>query len=367
MIILKILYLITGLGGGGAEKVVVDLADQMVSRGHQVKIAYLKGEIVVKPKFESIELISLGFENMKSFYMAYLNYKKLLLSFNPDIVHAHMVHANIFARISRKFHPILKLICTAHSNNEGGKSRMLAYRFTHKLSELTTNVSKSASENFVKLGAVPENGILTIYNGIDLTKFKSDSDANIKIRTKLNLNQNKKIFLAVGRFHIAKDYPNLIKAFSILIKTYKGNEKLHLLIAGDGDQRSEIENLILDLNLHDSVSLLGRRNDIERLMSAADYFVLSSSFEGFGLVVAEAMACETFVIATDCGGVKEVVGGTGILISPKNSMALAEALMQAINMPKYDIIQNNIKALDHVRKNFDLQIIVEKWLKLYAN
>lgn len=364
---MKILYLITGLGGGGAEKVVVDLADQMVSRGHQVKIAYLKGEIVVKPKFESIELISLGFENMKSFYMAYLNYKKLLLSFNPDIVHAHMVHANIFARISRKFYPIPKLICTAHSNNEGGKLRMLAYKLTHGLAEITTNVSKSASENFVKLGAVPKNGIITVYNGIDLAKFKYHADANIRIRNELNLHQGNKIFLAVGRFHVAKDYPNLIEAFSLLIKSYTENEKPHLLIAGDGEQRSEIENLILHLNLQNSVTLLGRRNDIEKLMSAADFFVLSSSFEGFGLVVAEAMACETFIIATDCGGVKEVMGRTGLLVSPENSLALAKALIKAINMPKDNIADNNIKALDHVRKNFDLQIIVEKWLKLYAS
>lgn len=65
----------------------------------------------------------------------------------------HMVHSNIFARLSRIFfNP--KLICTAHSNNEGGKARMLAYRATHYLSDLTTNVSQSASDSFETLGAV---------------------------------------------------------------------------------------------------------------------------------------------------------------------------------------------------------------------
>ncbi len=116
---MNIVYLITGLGGGGAEKVVVDLADQMSERGHNVKIAYLKGGVVVQPKNIEIELIYLGLENLTKCKSAYNNYKKLILDFKPDVVHAHMVHANIFARISRKFLSVPRLICSAHSNNEG--------------------------------------------------------------------------------------------------------------------------------------------------------------------------------------------------------------------------------------------------------
>ncbi|MEG2750105.1 MAG: glycosyltransferase, partial [Acinetobacter sp.] len=155
---MKILYVITGLGGGGAEKVVANLADQMSEKGHKVKIAYLKDEVVVRPKSNEIELVYLGLESLKQSISAYKKYKNLLQTFKPHVVHAHMVHANIFARLSRIFFPIPKLICTAHSNNEGGKARMLAYRATHYLSDLTTNVSQSASESFESLGAVPKNG-----------------------------------------------------------------------------------------------------------------------------------------------------------------------------------------------------------------
>jgi len=364
---MKILYVITGLGGGGAEKVIADLADQMLKRGHQVKIAYLKGPVVVRPENDDIELIYLGLESVKNSQAAYKNYKQLIQNFQPHIVHAHMVHANIFARISRIFCPIPKLVCTAHSNNEGGRARMLAYRLTHAWSDLTTNVSQSAAKKFEDIGAVPKGGILTIYNGINLDKFRRHDQAINELRSSLNIADDEFMLLAVGRLNDAKDYPNLLKALSIVQGKNVCSKKIHLIIAGDGEQRPVLEEQIQALQLKDCVQLLGRRNDIAQLMSAADIFVSSSSFEGFGLVVAEAMACNTFVVGTDCGGVKEVMGDTGILVPPQNSSGLAEALMQAINMSEDDIIQNNIKALDYVKKNFDLQIIVEKWLELYAS
>jgi len=364
---MKILYVITGLGGGGAEKVVAGLADEMSKLGHQVKIAYLKGQVIVYPENSEIELINLGLESVKNSKVAYKNYKQLLKEFQPNVVHAHMVHANIFARISRIFCPIPKLLCTAHSNNEGGKGRMLAYRLTHHLSDLTTNVSLSASKNFEALGAVPKHGITTVYNGINLARFHKSERSDQEMRVSLGLSDNDLMFLAVGRLHEAKDYPNLFHAIEILLKQDDEHKNIHLFVVGDGDLKPELEKLLIDKKMNNQVHLLGRRNDVPQLMSAANLFVLSSSFEGFGLVVAEAMACNTFVVGTDCGGVKEVMGDMGILVPPRNSLDLAEALMRAINLPADEVIQNNMKAIEHVNKNFDLQIIVEKWLELYAS
>ena len=360
---MNILYLITGLGGGGAEKVVVDLAIRMVGLGHQVKIAYLKGKVIVKPENDQIELVYLGLENLKQAKLAYSNYKNLLDEFVPDVVHAHMVHANIFARISRKFRPIVKLICTAHSNNEGGKARMLAYRLTHQLSEVTTNVSRSASASFERLGAVPQGGITTVYNGIDLDKFKYDANARGILIDELNLDHDSLLLLAVGRLHPAKDYPNLLRAFAQIKQNTDQN--IQLLIAGDGEERAHIQQLMCSLALQKNVHLLGRRNDIPQLMSAADLFVLSSSFEGFGLVIAEAMACECFVIATDCGGSAEIMGDTGILVPPQNSEALAEAIKQAVGKTPLEIQENNLKARQRVEELFSLEKSVQNWLKLY--
>lgn len=364
---MKILYLITGLGGGGAEKVVADLADQMFQRGYQVKIAYLKGEVVVRPENREIELVYLGLESVKNSKSVYKKYKELLQKFQPDVVHAHMVHANIFARISRIFFPVPKLICTAHSNNEGGKGRMFAYRLTHHLSDLTTNVSQSASRSFEALGAVPKNGITTVYNGINLNRFHSPEQTDHEMRLSLGLLDSDVMLLAVGRLHEAKDYPNLFNAIEILLKNNVEYKHLHLFVVGDGDLKLELEQLIIDKELKNQVHLLGRRNDIPQLMSAADIFILSSSFEGFGLVVAEAMACETYVVATDCGGVKEVMGGFGTLVPKSDSKLLAEAIEHVLQLDSSEKDNNCIGALQYVKNTLALDNIVGQWIEIYES
>lgn len=364
---MKILFLITGLGGGGAEKVVIDLADEMFKKGHQVKIAYLKGEVIVRPKNKEIELVYLGLESFSNIFQCFKNYKKIIESYQPDVVHSHMVHANIFARISRNFIKMKRLICSAHSNNEGGRLRMLAYRLTHQLSEITTNVSIDAALNFEKLNAVPKGKILTIYNGIDLTRFDK-RDANESLRSELGLDIHTRIFLAVGRFHDAKDYPNLLNAFAIFKATnfFKENNS-KLIIAGDGELRDEVESLIRKLGIQSEVILLGRREDIPVLLNSVDYFVLSSKYEGLPTVVIEAMACEVFVISTDCGGSKEIMGATGMLVPVQNSPVLAAAFAKVVTLKNSEIIMNNKIARKRVEEQFSLNSSVSNWLKIYES
>lgn len=93
------------------------------------------------------------------------------------------------------------------------------------------------------------------------------------------------------------------------------------------------------------------------------YIVLKN--EGFGLVVAEAMASGTFVIATDCGGTAEVMGDTGILVPPQDSQALAQAMQQALSLTDEQILANNIRARKRIEELFSLEKSVEKWLEIY--
>lgn len=95
----------------------------------------------------------------------------MIKNYKPDVVHAQMVHANILTRLIRLTTSISKLICTAHSSNEGGILRMLAYRITDSLANLTTNVSSTAVASFELQYAVPKNSMLTVYNGVDFTNF----------------------------------------------------------------------------------------------------------------------------------------------------------------------------------------------------
>ena len=353
---MNILYLITGLGLGGAEKVVIDLADQMNALGHNVKIAYLTGEMLLRPASIEIEIISLDMNSKNDLFSASKKYKQLVRYFKPNVVHAHMIHANVFARLNRIGCALPKLICTAHNSNEGGKLRMLAYRATNCLSDINSNVSQEATAALINKGAFSKSNLITVYNGINLSKFQKESD-NIQFKKKtVNL-------IAIGRFSDQKDYPNLINAFAVLKSQNNSNVKLN--IVGDGELRSEIEILIKELQLEEDITLLGRRSDIPQLLSQAAIFVLASKFEGFGLVVAAAMACESYVVATDSGGVAEVMGNTGKLVPIQNSQALADALQNAMALSSKDRMQNNRKARARVEQLFSLETSVQKWLALY--
>ena len=353
---MNILYVITGLGLGGAEKVVADLADQMIALGHDVKIAYLTGDVLVKPVCSDIEIVALHLNSAKDFLPASKKYRKLVKSFCPDVIHAHMVHANIFARLNRILCPVPKLICTAHSSNEGGKVRMVVYRATNLLSNINTHVSQAATKAMISKGAFTKNDLITVYNGIDLSKFRNNSKG-------IKLDKDPLSIIAVGSLSDPKDYPNLINAFAIFKKNNNSNIKLN--IVGDGELRPQIEAQIKELKLDKDITLLGRRSDIPKLLNAADIFVLSSKYEGLPTVVIEAMACECYVIATGCGGSAEILGDTGKLVPIQDSQALANALETAINLDVEHRLINNKKARARVERLFSFESSVQKWLALY--
>lgn len=355
---MKILYVITGLAQGGAERVVCDLADAMFEKGQEVKIAYLTGDIITKPSHKEIELISIELTRAVSLPRAYFKLSKVIKDYQPDVVHTHMVHANILTRLVRVTTPMSKLISTAHNSNEGGTARMLAYRVTDRLANLTTNVSKTAVASFEAKHAVPKASMLTVYNGVDFSNFSYQPEAKQSIADELSLPMSINILLAVGRFNTQKNYPNLLQAVKLL--KAKLDNSFVLLVAGDGELRSEIVQLIKTLDIEDNVRLLGRRNDVPALMSAADVFILASDYEGLPTVLIEALACQAQVVSTDVSGVREIVGDYGKVVPVKDSFTLAHAIDDSL---KY--INKNVLGCKHVKNKFDLDLISNKWLKIY--
>jgi glycosyltransferase involved in cell wall biosynthesis len=120
------------------------------------------------------------------------------------------------------------------------------------------------------------------------------------------------------------------------------------------------------LEISDRVFFLGARNDIPALMSASDVFVLSSAWEGFGLVVAEAMACKRIVVATGCGGVKEVVGDAGYLVPPGDCDALARSMLQALELSCEKRGEIGENARQRVISKFSLDAAAGRYMALYA-
>jgi len=288
---------------------------------------------------------------------------KILREWRPDIVHSHMVHANLLARIARIFYRIPVLICTAHSIDEGGRWREIAYRLTDFLADLTTNVSQAAVERYIRVGAAPKNKIRFIPNGIDTAKFKPDEAASWRLRNELGID-NYFVWLAVGRFEVAKDYPNMLQAFKMIVD--KKQDTL-LLLAGQGSLLEETRKLANELDLEDKVRFLGVRRDVPDLMNAADAYVMSSAWEGMPMVLLEAEACGLPVVATDVGGNSEVIlnNKSGYIVPPGDSEALAATMVKMMALPEAERRAMGRAGRAHIEANYSLERVVDHWEGLY--
>lgn len=361
---MNILFFITDLGVGGAERQVVDLADRFAHMGAQVKIAYLTGEASVRPCSHDIELVGFGVDrSLSGFIKGYAKLRQLIRRFRPDVVHSHMVHANLLARMVRITTSMPRLISTAHSTNEGGKLRMMAYKITDFLADTSTNVSQEAVEVFEEKGAVPRGRMIAVPNGIDTDRFHFDAELRRTTRDAMKLSPDEKIILAVGRLVPAKDYPNLLRAFAQLDRS---SRKLSLWIAGAGELLSDLERLADELEISGEVKFLGLRRDVPALLSAADVYVLSSAWEGLPLVIGESMASEKVVVATDCGGVREVLHDCGFLVPSKQPAALAAALGHALELSGLESVQLGARARARIVEIYSLDSSVALWSNIYA-
>src|SRR6185312_6409768 len=139
---------------------------------------------------------------------------RLVYQWRPDVVHSHMVHANLITRLARLAAPMPRLVCTAHSNREGGRLVMWAYRLTNGLADVTTHVSEEAAREYEQAGAVPPGGILTVYNGINVQRFADKSGANA--RGCGQLQPGRRLVLSVGRLVPEKNQAALLRAFALI-------------------------------------------------------------------------------------------------------------------------------------------------------
>ncbi|BEE14328.1 hypothetical protein VAWG004_28310 [Aeromonas veronii] len=219
-------------------------------------------------------------------------------------------------------------------------------------------------EDFIKQGAVSAGRIKVMYNGIDTERFYFNAIVRNKLRTQLGIDDNNILLISVGRLTAAKDYTNLLVAFAMLSSRFNN---VKLVIIGEGEEKEYLTTIASAQGISERVHFLGLRYDVEDWMSAADIFVLSSAWEGFGLVVAEAMATERVVVATDCGGVREVVGSAGLLVPSKNSQQLFTAIEQAMMLSPLERDMMTKEARTRVINHYSIETICLRWLNLYKD
>jgi glycosyltransferase involved in cell wall biosynthesis len=362
---MKILYVITGLNTGGAELQTAEIASRIKALGNEVELVSMTDISALPPKLAAagIPVCSLGMNRGRANPVAILRLAKIVRRFRPDIVHSHIAQANILCRVTRLVSPMNRLICTAHSDNECGPLLTKLYGMTDFLCDRMTNVSQNAVNVFIERGISHRKRISCVYNGIDTNRFSPSLERRRETRRRLGL-EGKTVILFVGRFEWAKAPDVLVEAFMPLARL---RSELALLMVGDGTMRGEVERLLDGEGLKNRAVFTGLRADTENYYNAADFFVMPSRWEGFGLSLVEAMACGLPIIATDCSGPREILEGGrfGRLVRPENSRALLEAIAAALDQRPQDGESERARASLYVRERFDIQSIIAKWDGLY--
>jgi glycosyltransferase involved in cell wall biosynthesis len=361
---MRIVYVLTSLGVGGAERQVLALGARMAERGHTVALMALRPRLS-EEWCTALDVVHLDMRrNPISVIAALLRGRCFLKQFRPDLVHSHGFHANIVARMLKFLAP-LQVLSTVHNVYEGGRHRMWAYRLTDFLSVRTTAVSNAAAERFVRLKAVPKQKCIVVTNGIDTAEFAPSADRRAQTRVAMGV-ASEFIWLTAGRIAPAKDIPNLLRAFA-LVRT--ANPATQLWIAGEGEPIAAqgTAGSTQDPVAQGNVRWLGLRRDLPALLDAADGFVLASAWEGMPLVVGEAMAMQKPVVATDVGGVRELVGDAGVLVPSGDSNALAEAMIALMQSPDEDRQKLGRIARSRIATEFSIDARADQWERLYLS
>lgn len=251
-----------------------------------------------------------------------------------DLIHAHFIWPSGYVGAELKERYNKPLVITGHGYDvydipfKGAKwNGMIRYILSE--ADHTITVSKSNHDKLMQL-EIPEDKISMIPNGYDLNLINPTSIS--KSREKLSLPVDKKIVLSVGNLELVKGHKYLIKAMKKVIQ--KEKDTLCLII-GSGPQRNNLENLVKELGLNDSVWLLGGKlhDEIPLWTIACDVFVLPSLNEGNPTVMFECLGCGKPFVGTKVGGIPEIITNEklGYLVEPKDTDDLANAILEALN------------------------------------
>ncbi len=364
---LRIAYMLTSLGIGGAERQVVALAERMAARGHSVLLIVLR-ERQPEQFLSSVDLVHLDMRKTPfSIFIGLVRARRLLRSFRPDLLHSHTYPANMSARLLRLTGATRAVLSTIHNVYEGRWPRILAYRFTDFLSIHTTAVSENAARRYIRLKAVPQRKCTVIPNAIDITEFEPSLERRTQTRIQLEAG-NSFVWLSAGRIVPAKDFPNLLQAFA---EVRTAVPQAQLWIAGESPHEESKPlagfGFAGKSGIMNNVRWLGVRRDMPALLDGADAFVLASAWEGMPLVIAEAMAMEKPVVATDVGGVRELVADTAQLVPSQHPAALAAAMLALMRMPAELRRSQGRTARQRIASAFNMDARADEWEAFYRS
>ncbi len=356
---MKIIQLIPELNEGGVERGVVELNRELVKRGFESIIISSGGKLVTQIESDGGKYINFDVSSKNPFTLPIRIYKlkKVFKILNPNIIHAR---SRVPAWISYFAKEKTPFITTVHGFN--------SVNFYSKImtkGDRVICVSNSIKEYIQKNYKTPSKKIKVIYRGVDLEKFNIDNldkefIENFKIKYLLKDNI---ILTSVGRVTQLKDFETFIKAVELIKRDF--NNIKALIVGGVRDDKREyfikLQTLVKNLNLKDNIIFTGSQNKIAEIYHLSDIVISSSKKpESFGRAVAEAIAINTPVIASNHGGVKDIIkdGINGFFYKVSDEKDLAQKILLIKNL-------KNKKFKSYIEKNFNLKEMVDATIKVY--
>lgn len=292
-----------------------------------------------------------------------VNLYRLIKKMKVDILQVHGSYP-----LTRVFLPAklrnTKLISTIHSKHslESVVRLRLMFRFCTLFCDKIVVVSNALKAYLEKELGIASDKIRVIHNGVDLSKFTPMIEP-VEVKG-IPEKEDSQVYVGViGRFREAKDHEGLFYAWAKVLSHSPG---MRLFLIGNGNLRQELERLSFELKIGKSVTFLGERDDLPQVISNMDLIVLPSKRESFPISILEAMAMKKPVIATNVGGIPEIIthGKNGLLIPPLSPHALAEnILLFAKDREAFNRMA--AQGYELVKSEFSDRVLISKYQNLY--
>lgn len=371
---MKIAYIITGLGVGGAETALYRLLLNIDRSTFKPVVFSLFGESELSYKFSEIGVetyslkLSTGiFGAFRFFYLV-----SLLKKINPDVVHTWMYHADLIGSLASRLAGIRKIVWCIRNGSLDPKlmSRItlivvkLCAIFSKYLPQSIVCCSHSAMELHANAGYQREI-MVVIPNGFSLEIFKPNPIYRIDVRREIGIDSNCLLIGLVARFHAHKNHAGFFEMAHNLIKN--SNIPFQFVLVGEGLSwdNSLVSNYIASYGLFDNIHLLGRRDDISRLLASLDILVSTSITEAFPNVLGEAMACGVPCVVTNVGDCSYIVGSSGKVVDYWNAHDFASAVVDIANELMFDRERVASAARTRILSMFRLEDVVARYEALY--
>jgi len=344
---------------GGQRQVLLTVLG-MRERGHRaVLVAHPEGELANRAS-EGHDLIRLAPRTEVDLHAAW-KLSRIVKQLRPDIIHAHDPHAVAAAALALSFMTSGKCPGLIASRRVAFHLKSNTFsRWKYSQVDCFAAASNAIRRTLIEDG-IDEGRIVTIYEGIDIGRVQLEPAANI--HAELWLPTHAPIVGAVAALTHEKGHKHFIDAAALVIREVPD---ARFVILGEGELRPALERQVKELHLERHVVLPGFRADVLSFIKSFDVFVMSSLAEGLGTSLLDAMALSKPAVATDTGGIPEVVshGETGLLVQPRDHRAMASAIVELLQDQRMRQ-RMGAAGLERVTGIFSADVMVEKTLAVY--